>query len=314
MIKIMNSQILYSIVIPVYNSTQSLRELAGRIDMVFKTRIKDSYEIIFVDDASPDKETWKMLELLSKEYENVRCVQLMRNFGKQGAMMCGFMEMQGRYIVTMDDDLQHLPEDIPLLISRKDHDIVIGKFSDKKHSITKKIYSSLNSWFEEKLIGKPKHITNTPFKLIKREVVEVIRNIRTSHPYVPALLFFASRDVVMVEVNHGARAYNSSGFTFGKMYRTFSNMLFNNSSFLLQLIAVMGVSISLLSFIFGGYFLVKKLAIGIAVPGWASLMVALLFIGGLILFSLGVVGEYLIRIINGIESKPAYLVRKKTGA
>ncbi|HXA02828.1 MAG TPA: glycosyltransferase family 2 protein [Cytophagaceae bacterium] len=309
----MDHNISYSIVIPVYNSTQSLQELAGRIDMVFRTEIKDSYEIIFVDDASSNKETWKILELLSKQHENIRSIQLMRNFGKQGAMMCGFMEVKGKYVITMDDDLQHFPEDIPVLISLKDHDIVIGKFSVKKHSFTKKIYSSLNSWFEEKLIGKPKHITNTPFKLIKSEVIEVIKNIRTSHPYVPALLFFATHDVVMAEVNHGARAYDSSGFTFEKMYRTFSNMLFNNSSFLLQLIAVMGVSISLLSFIFGGYFLVKKLAVGIAVPGWASLMVVLLFIGGLILFSLGVVGEYLIRIINGIENKPAYLVRKKIG-
>jgi glycosyltransferase involved in cell wall biosynthesis len=308
----MRSSISYSIVIPVYNSTQSLNELAGRIDMVFRTEIKDSYEIIFVDDASPNKETWKVLEVLSKQ-ENIRCIQLMRNFGKQGAMMCGFMEVNGKYVITMDDDLQHFPEDIPTLVSLKNHDIVIGKFSDKKHSLNKKIYSNLNSWFEEKLIDKPKHITNTPFKLIKAEVIEVIKNIKTSHPYVPALLFFATRDIVMAEVNHGTRTFSSSGFTFWKMYRTFSNMLFNNSSFLLQLVAVLGLSISLLSFIFGGYFLVKKVAVGIAVPGWASLMVVLLFIGGLILFSLGVVGEYLIRIINGIEKKPAYLIRKKIG-
>jgi glycosyltransferase involved in cell wall biosynthesis len=309
----MNPKISYSIVIPVYNSTQSLLEIAGRIEAVFRDRIKDSYEIIFVDDASPNKETWKVLEQLSKQHANIRSIQLMRNFGKQGAMMCGFLEVKGSYVITMDDDLQHFPEDITGLIKFKDHDIVIGKFSSKKHSISKRIYSSLNSWFEEKLIGKPKHITNTPFKLIKAEVIEVIKNIKTSHPYVPALLFFATRDVVMAEVNHGARAYDNSGFTFRKMYRTFSNMLFNNSSFLLQLIAVMGVSISLLSFIFGAYFLIKKLAVGIAVPGWASLMVVLLFIGGLILFSVGVVGEYLIRIINGIENKPAYLVRKKIG-
>jgi glycosyltransferase involved in cell wall biosynthesis len=309
----MDPAISYSVVVPVYNSTQSLQELAGRIQAVFRDQVKDSYEIIFVDDASPNKETWKVLELLSKQQANIRAIQLMRNFGKQGAMLCGFREVKGKYIITMDDDLQHLPEDIPALIRLKDHDIVIGKFSAKKHSIPKKIYSSLNSWFEEKLIAKPKHITNTPFKLIKAEVIEVIKDIRTSHPYVPALLFFATRDVVMTDVSHGVRTYDSSGFTFGKMYRTFSNMLFNNSSFLLQLIAVMGVSISLLSFIFGSYFLVKKLAVGIAVPGWASLMVVLLFIGGLILFSVGVVGEYLIRIINGIEKKPAYLVRKKTG-
>lgn len=309
----MNSQISYSIVIPVYNSTQSLRELAGRIDKVFRTVIKDSYEIVFVDDASPNKETWKILEMLSGEYENIRCIQLMRNFGKQGAMMCAFMEVKGKFVITMDDDLQHLPEDFPLLIAMKEHDVVMGNFENKKHSFFKKMLSSINSWFEEKLIDKPKNIRNTPFKLINAEVIKLICNIRTSHPYIPALLFFATRDVVMVNVNHMERTYESSGFTWKKMYRTFSNMLFNNSSLLLQLIAFAGIGISIFSFAFGCFFLYKKIFIGIGVPGWASLMIMLLFIGGLILFSIGVVGEYLIRIINGIESKPAYFVRKKIG-
>ncbi|MFL5730543.1 MAG: glycosyltransferase family 2 protein [Cytophagaceae bacterium] len=305
--------IAYSIVIPVYNSTQSLQELTGRIESVFRDQVKDSFEIIFVDDASPNRETWKTLELLAKNHSNVRAVQLMRNFGKQGAMMCGFSEAKGSYVITMDDDLQHLPEDIPLLISKKEHDIVIGNFPNKKHSFFKRMLSRLNSWFEEKLIDKPSHVRNTPFKLIKGEIIALIRSIRTSHPYVPALLFFATRDIVMVDVSHKDRAYDSSGFTLRKMYRTFSNMLFNNSSLLLQLIAAAGMGISFISFAMGCYFLYKKIYIGIGVPGWASLMIIQLFIGGLILFSIGVVGEYLIRIINGIENKPAFFIRRKAG-
>jgi hypothetical protein len=129
---------------------------------------------------------------------------------------------------------------------------------------------------------------------------------------VPALLFFVTRDIVMVDVNHGKRLYNESGFTIGKMYKTFSSLLFNNSSFLLQVIASTGISISFLSFLAAMFFLIKKLTVGIAVPGWTSLMMLTLFIGGLILFSVGVLGEYLIRIINAIENKPAYLVRKRT--
>jgi hypothetical protein len=97
------------------------------------------------------------------------------------------------------------------------------------------------------------------------------------------------------------------------MFRTFSNLLFNNSSFLLQIIASAGIGISFLSFLSGMFYLIKKLTVGIAVPGWTSLMMVTLFIGGLILFSIGVVGEYLIRIINTIENKPAYLVRTRTG-
>jgi dolichol-phosphate mannosyltransferase/undecaprenyl-phosphate 4-deoxy-4-formamido-L-arabinose transferase len=287
-------------------------ELTTRIQNVFSDSIKDSYEIIFIDDASPDKETWEVLQNCSSNHKEVRAIQLMRNFGKQGAMMCGFEEARGMYIITMDDDLQHFPEDIPLLISKKEHDVVIGNFLKKNHGIWKRMLSGINSWFEEKLIGKPKHIKNTPFKLIKCEVIEKIKSIRTPYPHVPALLFFTTKDVVMVEVNHGKRIYNDSGFTLGKMMQTFSNLLFNNSSFLLQIIATMGMSISFLSFSAGLFYLIKKVTVGIAVPGWTSLMMVTLFIGGLILFSIGVLGEYLIRIINAVENRPAYLVRKRT--
>jgi glycosyltransferase involved in cell wall biosynthesis len=309
----LDSQIRYSVIIPVYNSTHSVKELAERLQKVFTGTVKETFEIIFIDDASPDKETWAVLKNLSLSDKNIRAVQLMRNFGKQGAMMCGFEEAKGKFIITMDDDLQHFPEDIPALISEENHDVVIGNFPKKNHSLGKRLLSGINSWFEEKLIGKPKHIKNTPFKMIKAEVIDQIKGIRTPYPYVPALLFFVTRDIVMVDVNHGKRLYNESGFTYGKMYKTFSSLLFNNSSFLLQMVAMTGISISFLSFLAGIFYLIKKLTVGIAVPGWSSLMIVTLFIGGLILFSIGVVGEYLIRIINTIENKPAYLVRKRTG-
>jgi glycosyltransferase involved in cell wall biosynthesis len=302
----------YSVIIPVFNSTHSLIELAARLQKVFSDSVKEPWEIIFIDDASPNKETWDVLESLCSTNNNVKAVQLMRNFGKQGAMMCGFEEAKGKYIITMDDDLQHFPEDIPALIRAQDHDVVIGNFLKKNHSLWKKMLSGINGWFEEKLINKPKHIKNTPFKMIKAEVIDQIKNIRSPYPYIPALLFFVTKDIVMVDVNHGKRLYNTSGFTIGKMYKTFSNLLFNNSSFLLQIIATTGISISLLSFLAGLFYLIKKLTVGIAVPGWTSLMIVTLFIGGLILFSIGVLGEYLIRIINAIENRPAYLVRKKS--
>jgi glycosyltransferase involved in cell wall biosynthesis len=305
-------QIKYSIIIPVFNSSDSVKEITSRLQAVFSHSVKDSYEIIFIDDASHNKETWTVLQTLSSTNKEVRAVQLMRNFGKQSAMMCGFQEAKGKYIITMDDDLQHFPEDIPSLIAQDEHDIVIGNFLKKNHGLYKRMLSSINSWFEEKLIGKPKNIRNTPFKLIKAEVIDQIKDIRSPYPYVPALLFFATKDIVMVDVNHGKRLYNDSGFTIGKMYKTFSNLLFNNSSFLLQIIASAGMSISSLSFLGGLFYLIKKVTVGIAVPGWTSLMIVTLFIGGLILFSIGVLGEYLIRIINAIENRPAYLVRKRT--
>jgi len=307
----MNSTIDYSIVIPVYNSSSSLTELVVRIHRVFQEILAKSYEIIFVDDGSPNVATWKTLEKLSSDYSTIKAIQLTRNFGKPGALICGLTEAKGNYIITMDDDLQHLPEDIPALVMHQEHDAVIGGFQDKKHSISKKIFSSLNNWFESKLIGKPRHIRSSPFKLIKKEIVDAMLEIKTPYPSIAALLYYVTKDAVMVTVSHGERSDNVSGFTFRKMLRSFSNLVINNSAGLLQLIAGMGIAISIISSLLALYFFLKKLIIGINVTGWTSLMIAVTVLGGLILFSIGVVGEYLIRIINGVERKPAFIIRKK---
>jgi glycosyltransferase involved in cell wall biosynthesis len=307
----MSIPLQYSVVIPVYNSTDSLKELSERLDVVF-TKLNLTYEIIFIDDASPNPETWPVLQQLSNSNKNIRSYQLMRNFGKPGAVICGLEQATGSYIITMDDDLQHFPEDIPKLISKNNHDVVVGGFSNKEHSVFKKLGSRINGWFETKIIGKPKHIKNGPFKLIKAKVVKASLEIRTPYPHISALLFYVTKDIAMVEVSHGKRIYNETGFTLKKMIQTFSHLLINNSSFLLQKMAFVGISISMISFVLGIYFLIKKIMIGTTVQGWASLAIINLFLGGLILFSIGVVGEYLIRIINGIERRPSFIVRRSS--
>ena len=145
----------YSVVIPVYNTTHSLQELVARIEKVFRDEIKDSYEIIFIDDCSTNTDTWPTLVELKKTHPQVNVIQLMRNFGKAGAVFCGLNQASGKYTITMDDDLQHRPEDIVNLIANEQHDVVIGTFAQKKHSWFKKISSSIVNWFDFKLLGKP---------------------------------------------------------------------------------------------------------------------------------------------------------------
>lgn len=305
--------VTYSIIIPVFNSVDSLFPLVERLEKVFTGQIMDSYEIILVDDGSSVKSSWEAIERLAGRGSYIRGIQLMRNFGKNGALLCGFQHASGKYIITMDDDLQHLPEHIPALLRKKEHDIVLAAFPSLKVSFIKKLTSRINSWFETRLIGKPPHIRSSPFRLLKREVVEAMMMIRTPYPSIPALMYYTSRDVVNVEVSHEERKYGQTGFTWRKMGSSLSNMVINNSSLLLKLIALAGMIISVLSFGMGIFYIIKKLTVGTSTPGWASIIVTILFIGGLILFSVGVVGEYLIRIINGVEQKPSYIVRKKTG-
>jgi dolichol-phosphate mannosyltransferase/undecaprenyl-phosphate 4-deoxy-4-formamido-L-arabinose transferase len=144
-------------------------------------------------------------------------------------------------------------------------------------------------------------------------VVDGMLEIYTPHPFIPALMFAVSRDVVSAPATHGVREEGETTYTLGRMIALFANLLVNNSSLLLKTIGQLGLGVSALSFAYGGLVVFEKLAYDTQVAGWTSLMVVTLLIGGLLLFSLGVVGEYLIRIISAVEKKPTYWVRERRG-
>ncbi len=303
----------YSVVIPVYNTVQSLGELSERIDRVFKEQVRATYEIIFVNDGSPNVGTWPALLDVSQSNPNVRSIQLSRNFGQSAATLCGLHEATGEYIITMDDDLQHSPEDIPALVQERHHDIVIAHLAEKKHSWFKRVTSRIRSRFEQAIIGKPGHIRMSSFRCLDRVVVDGVRSMYSPYPFIPALMFYVSKDVVNVTVKHQPRTEGETGYSFIKMIRLFSNLIINNSSLLLRVMGYVGITISLVSLLLGVYFIWKKWALGISVAGWTSVIVSVLFTGGLLLFSVGVVGEYLIRIVQGVERKPLYIIKKMEG-
>ncbi|WMJ72660.1 glycosyltransferase family 2 protein [Cytophagaceae bacterium ABcell3] len=300
----------YSVVIPVYNSQESVVEIKDRLKTIFEEVVMEPWELILIDDGSIFSETWPTLEQLALHHPNITSIQLTRNFGKAGALIAGFRYARGKFIITMDDDLQHLPEDIPLLLQQQHHDIVLGHFPQKEHNIIKRTLSSIYSWAEAKLINKPTGVKNSPFRLINKHVIDSMLKINTPYPSIQALLYFVSQDAIMVNVTHAKRAHNRSGFTLKKMWQTFSNLLFNNSAALLKLIAVTGSLISILSIILGTYFIFKRLFIGVHVQGWTSLITVNLFLGGIILFAIGILGEYQIRIINGTEKRPSHIIRR----
>ena len=301
----------YSVVIPVYNSLETLGELVSRLEQVF-SEIGATHEVVFIDDASPNPETWPVLHALASEHAPVHATQLMRNFGKAGAVLCGLRQAKGQWIITIDDDLQHAPEDIPLLLEKKDHDVVIGAFANpKNHSASQKLSSQLKSYFDAKILGAPPGVRMSPFKLYRAKVVEHMVSVNTTHPFIPALMFQATKDVVQVEVTHHPREYGKSAFNLRRRVRQFSNLIFGNSSLVLRFLATLGMTISCLSFLYGGWLVLSYFWKDQTVPGWTSLMVVTLMLGGLIMFSLGIIGEYLIRIIERVEERPAYLERNR---
>ncbi len=304
------SKTLYSIIIPVYKSTTSLEELAKRVDIVFSNISNSDYELIFINDSPFYLETKKILEEIIYKYPKVVVIELMKNFGQQPATLCGIENSKGDYIITMDDDLQHAPEDIPSLIKKQKHDVVIAKLKRIKHNIFKRISSNIKGYFDYIILGKPKNIKLSSFRLIKSSITKLMFKRKTPYPFIPALLFSITLDIVNVEVEHNHRNDGKSNYTFFKLVQVFSNLMINNSSLLLRVIGYLGICIAFLSVIFGLIIIYKKIFLDYILLGWSSTMVALLFFGGMTLFTLGVIGEYLIRIIATTEERPVYYIRK----
>jgi glycosyltransferase involved in cell wall biosynthesis len=302
---------LLSVVIPVYDSP-SLEALTDGIEEVFQRR-GDDYEIIFVDDGSPDAAIWPVLERLARDRIHVRAIQLTRNFGQAAATLCGFQEARGEVVITLDDDLQHDPADIPLLLAEAQHDIVIAQFERKEHGLFRRVASRAKGLFDEIVVGKPKGLQLSSFRLLSRTVVDGIMATRTPRPFLPALMFHVSRDVVGVPVRHGRRAGGRSGYTPAKLLGLFSNLLINNSSLLLRVVALTGFAFAAIAFVMAGVVIFQRLANRITVKGWTSLLAAILLTSGLLLISVGIVGEYLIRIIETSEAKATFHVRRRSG-
>ncbi len=307
-----SAPLLASIVIPVYNSSV-LEELATRIDAVFSDLPATDYELIFVDDASPDPRVWPILEGLTRRSSRVRALQLTRNFGQQPATLCGLAEARGDVIITMDDDLQHAPEDILKFLALAGWDIVIGQFDRKQHHLFRRLASRTKGYFDRIILGKPRGIQMSAFRLLSRPVVDGILSIRTPHPFLPALMFYVSKNVTGVRVGHAARHGGRSGYTLRELIRVFSNLVINNSSLVLRLVGNIGLLFAGISFLMAALVVYRKLAHGVSVQGWASLLATQLLLGGLLLFSVGIVGEYLIRIIESSERKPTYFIRRRVG-
>ena len=304
-----NGTVLFSVVIPVYNSADSLPEVAQRLNDVLSRVAPEQYEVLYVDDASPDGRTWHVLKQIVAQHPRMGVIRLTRNFGRHSAIMCGLDHAAGRWIITMDDDLQHRPEDIPALLAEREHDAVVARFATRRDSRLVRLTSRWRHLLENIVLGKPRHIVMSPFCMFKSDVVRMMRKINTPYPYAPALLFYVTQDVVNVETAHEERRFGRSNTGIWRRIRMGSNLLINNSALLLRAVAAVGIGFASLSFLLAAYIIGRYVLIGTAIVGWTSLMTVTLLIGGVVLLSIGVVGEYLIRIIHGIEGRPDYFVR-----
>lgn len=302
-----------SIVVPCYNSQDSLMELVDRLQRTLK---KSWYELILINDASPDN-TWEVIELLSSKYQEVKGINLMKNFGQHAALLCGLNHVNGEFIVTIDDDLQNPPEEIIRMIEELEKnpliDVVIGVPKEAKKSLVKKIGSNCLNRLTSIILDKPKDLKMSSFRVMRKRLVDEIKSNGTTNPAFGSLLLNYTRNIINLEVQHDERKYGASGYSLGKSIKLFLNNVLNYSTLPLRIVSNIGITASFIGLIMAIYYLFKYFMGHITVPGWTTLIVIVLFFSGLILFALGIIGEYLIRIISEVNHSRQFVIKQKKG-
>jgi dolichol-phosphate mannosyltransferase/undecaprenyl-phosphate 4-deoxy-4-formamido-L-arabinose transferase len=290
---------LLSVVIPVYRSQAGLDELYKRLHSALD-EITPHWEILFVDDCSPD-DSWKKLDELVALDPRVRALQLMRNYGQQRAVLTGLAHSQGEFIVTMDDDLQHRPEEIRLLldtIRSSNADVVIGRYRSKKHGLIRRLGTRVAKWLAEKTIGVPSNLSLTSFRIIRHSVAQEVSKIQHSNPVVGYLLFAVTRRFENVEVHHDPRKVGVSNYSLRDLVDYFLCIVTDYSDWPLRALGGAGCALSAGSFALGGFHLFRYFSGAVTVSGFTTIVLLLTTLSGFILIGLGIIGAYLLRILR----------------
>lgn len=311
-----NNQVECSVVVPVYNSEDCIEELCSRLKEAFNS-METSHEVILVNDASRDN-SWQKIVALAKKDKNIKAINLRKNFGQDSAIMSGLNNCNGSAVIIMDDDLQHDPADIPNLLAelKKGYDVVYARFAEKKQKLWKNLGSWFNGIFANIVIKKPRHIYLSPFKAIDRKVVDEIINYNGPFPYIDGLLFRVTDNISQKDAEHYERFAGKTNYNLWKSIRVWLSLATNFSVIPLRLATFLGLSFSLFGFVLALAFFIYKL-VHPQIPfeempvGWTSLIVSVLVLGGIQLFSLGVIGEYVGRSYLNINKKPQFIIKDK---
>lgn len=303
---------LLSFTIPCYKSEYTIKAVIDEIISMVHELGNCDYEIIAVNDASPDG-TWQVLTDLSRTNPRIRAVDLAKNVGKHAALMAAFSMVTGDVVIGVDDDGQcPLNELARLLAPLEDgYDMSMASYPKKKQSIFKNFGSRMNDYMVRFLIGKPKGMTFSNFIARKRFVCEEIIKYENPYPYLEGLTLRTTQKIAMVPMEERKREAGSSGYTFKKSLTLWLNGCTAFSVKPLRLATVLGLIFSVIGFGTGTFMVIRKL-VGLNIQaGYTSIVALMLLIGGIIMVLLGVIGEYLGRIYICINRSPQYVIREK---
>jgi glycosyltransferase involved in cell wall biosynthesis len=301
-----------SVVVPVYNSASTLRELSLRLENILKLRAS-TFELILVDDASQDT-SWEIIQQLAEENPWIHGIRLMRNYGQHNALLCGIRASQHKIIITMDDDLQHPPEEIPALLEElaSGSDVVYGTPQKLQHGFWRNLTSWLTKFVLQSIMGAETARKVSAFRIFRTQVREAFFNYHSPFVSIDVLLTWGTTNFSAVPVHHDLRRAGVSHYTFRKLIVHALNMITGFSTVPLQLASLLGFTFTLFGLGVLLYVVGRYLILGWSVPGFPFLASIIAILSGVQLFVLGIIGEHLARIQFRIVERPTYLVRSTT--
>jgi glycosyltransferase involved in cell wall biosynthesis len=301
-----------SVVIPVFNADKSLRELVSRLSPVLDA-ICENYELILVNDGSED-DSWKTITRLAAENTWIRGIDLMRNYGQHNALLCGIRAATHEIVVTLDDDLQHPPEEIPKLVQKlaEGYDVVYGTPERKQHGIWRNFASLVTRWTMRSTLGPKVPNEFSAFRALRTRTRDAFEEYDGPFVSVDVLLTWASTRFASIKVRHDTRQFGASTYTFRKLVSYVPLMLTGYSALPLRFASLAGFTFTIFGFLVLVYVLGRYFILGGSLPGFPFLASTIAIFSGVQLFALGVIGEYLAQMHFRTMDRPIYTIRGTT--
>lgn len=302
----------FSIVSPVYGAENILPELVKRIKLAVEP-ITEHFEIILVEDNGPDN-SWGVIQSLAKQESRIKGYKLSRNYGQHYAITCGLDQATGDWIVVMDCDLQDQPEEIHKLYSKalEGYDVVLARREQRQDSFFKKLFSKLFYRTLGYLTGSKMDESIANFGIYSKDVIKSISQLRESIRYFPTMVKWVGFRQTSINVKHAPRAQGETSYNFKKLFNLAVDIILAYSDKPIRLTIKVGFLVSFFALLIGMIYLIKYLSGDIIVPGYASLIVSIWFLSGLIMTILGVVGLYVGKTFEGVKRRPIYLISDET--
>ncbi|MCZ6673055.1 MAG: glycosyltransferase family 2 protein [Verrucomicrobia bacterium] len=304
-----DSPLTLSVVIPVFNSEQILPELCDRLSRVLPA-VAAQYEVILVNDGSSDR-SWQVISKLLTKFEWLKGIDLMRNYGQHGALLCGIREAVYEITVTMDDDLEHPPEEIPKLCEklREGYDVVYGTPGKEQHGLWRNIASRLSKLVLQSVMRREiaRHVS--AFRMFRTGVRDGFANYQGTFVSIDVLLTWGTARFAAIVVLHSRRRFGVSNYTLLQLLTHAANMMTGFSTLPLQLASLIGFTLTIFGFGVLLWVVGRYLIEGVSVPGFAFLASTTAIFSGAQLFALGIIGEYLARMHFRMMERPPYVVR-----